>query len=444
MVKISVIMPSLNVAKYIKKCMDSVVNQTMKDIEIIVVDAGSVDGTEEIIRSYAERDARVRFIHSDKKSYGYQVNVGLSMAAGEYVGIVETDDWIEPDTYEVLYQYARKYEADYVRGMSQLYKETDGGLSYGLCFSVFPQKLYEDNHGVIWVNPQEQKDILRNDAFLWNGIYNRNFLRGIKLNETAGASYQDVGFLVQVYDKAVRAVYVDKLIYHYRKDNDDCSCYSRNAFRYLAEEYRFVQQFFEREDKGWKLFSDAKYFQQIYTRFRLMAQTGSYWEEAVPYIEEMQEYFQGRQDVLPALGESYREGFVSFLETPRKLYEALEKENTAKQETWNAFLDTLRERKIIIFGSGKRGYFLQFLLYKKRVGHVLGYCDNDLSKTGQVLYGLKVKTLEEWRQASDIGDICYVITARAYAEEIEKQLLLSGIAEENIVLFDLPMDFSAL
>ena len=87
---------------------------------------------------------------------------------------------------------------------------------------------------------------------------------------------------------------------------------------------------------------------------------------------------------------------------------------------------------------------MQFLLYKKRVGHVLGYCDNDLSKTGQVLYGLKVKTLEEWRQASDIGDICYVITARAYAEEIEKQLLLSGIAEENIVLFDLPMDFSAL
>ena len=122
MVKVSVIMPSLNVVKYIEKCMNSVVNQSLKDIEIIVIDAGSTDGTEKIIQTYAKQDSRIRLVHSDKKSYGYQINLGLSIAIGEYVGIVEPDDWIEPDAYEVLYQYACKYSADYVRGVTQLYK----------------------------------------------------------------------------------------------------------------------------------------------------------------------------------------------------------------------------------------------------------------------------------------------------------------------------------
>ena len=199
MVKVSVIMPSLNVVKYIEKCMNSVVNQSLKDIEIIVIDAGSTDGTEKIIQTYAKQDSRIRLVHSDKKSYGYQINLGLSIAIGEYVGIVESDDWIEPDAYEVLYQYACKYSADYVRGVTQLYKETESGLSYGTCLSIFSESLYEENKGIIPVNPQEQKDILRRDAFLWNGIYERNFLRGIRLNETAVAAYQDVGFLLQVY-----------------------------------------------------------------------------------------------------------------------------------------------------------------------------------------------------------------------------------------------------
>lgn len=424
--------------------MDSVVNQTMEDIEIIVVDAGSTDGTEKIIQKYVENDSRVHLVLSEKKSYGYQVNLGLSMATGKYVGIVETDDWIEPDTYEILFQYAQQYNADYVRGVSQYYKETEDGLSYGRCFSVFPKRLYEENKGVIQVNPQEQKDILKKDAFLWNGIYNRQFLSGIKLNETAGAAYQDVGFLVQVYNKAVCAIYIDKLVYHYRKDNENSSCYSTNAFRYLFEEYKFVEKILNQEDKSWKLYSDVKYFQQIYTRFRLMAETGRYWEEALPYIEEMHKYFQDIQGVLSALGEKYKDGFALFMDSPIKLYDTLKKEYNMEQKEWNHFLQQLQDREIVIFGSGKRGYFLQFLLSKKKVGYIRGYCDNDAEKVGQIFYGLTVKSFEEWKQLPDSTDICYVITAKACVGEIEKQLISNGIAKKNRVIFELPMDFSML
>lgn len=82
MPKISVIMPSLNVAPYIRECMDSVICQTLNDLEILCIDAGSTDGTREVLEEYAGKDARIRLIESDKKSYGYQMNLGLEAAAG--------------------------------------------------------------------------------------------------------------------------------------------------------------------------------------------------------------------------------------------------------------------------------------------------------------------------------------------------------------------------
>ncbi len=444
MCKVTVIMPSLNVADYIGKCLDSVVGQTLTDIEILAIDAGSADGTAEIIRACADKDDRIRFIHSDRKSYGYQINLGLSRARGEYVGIVETDDWIEQDAYEILYRSAREYDADYVRGVAECYKETGNGLSYGSPINMFPKKMYEENGGIFRINPREQREIVLKDLFLWNGIYKRDFLRGIRLNETAGAAYQDVGFLSQVYDKAENAVYIDHPIYHYRKDNETCSTYSRNAFRYLVEEYQFVHTLMKPDDEIWKLWNDARYFHQIYKRFQFMAETGSYWEEAESYIGKIYAYFRERQDVLPFLGEIQREGFMLFLDSPEKLYGFMREKYVLAQQEWERFLTQVKNREIVIFGSGKRGYFLQFLLTGKNTGRILGYCDNDSGKTGEILHGLPVRTLDEWIRETGNRDVCYVISAKSCAEEINKQLLENGIKPEHIVQFGLPMDFSVL
>lgn len=110
--KVSVVMPSLNVRPYIEQCLESVLGQTLQEIEILCVDAGSDDGTLEVLQQFAARDPRVRVIVSEKKSYGYQVNMGLDAATGEYIGIVETDDFTEPDMYEKLYVAAKADDLD--------------------------------------------------------------------------------------------------------------------------------------------------------------------------------------------------------------------------------------------------------------------------------------------------------------------------------------------
>lgn len=113
-------MPSFNVAEYIEECMESVIRQTFVDIEIINVDAGSTDGTLEILRKYAEKDTRIRMICSDKKSYGHQVNIGVELAKGKYIGIVDTDDKIANNMYEILYKEMEE-DVDYVKGTAEVF-----------------------------------------------------------------------------------------------------------------------------------------------------------------------------------------------------------------------------------------------------------------------------------------------------------------------------------
>ena len=107
-IAVSIIMPSLNVANYIEECLASAVNQTLKEIEIICIDAGSTDGTAEIIERYAEKDKRIRLIKTEFKSYGAQVNLGIRLARGYYIAILETDDYVSCDMYENLYKPDRK------------------------------------------------------------------------------------------------------------------------------------------------------------------------------------------------------------------------------------------------------------------------------------------------------------------------------------------------
>ena len=100
MAKVSIIVPTYNVENYLVECLESIVNQTLKDIEIICIDDGSTDNSGKILDEYAQKDSRIKVIHKENAGYGKAMNLGLDNATGEYIGFVDSDDFVGEDTYK--------------------------------------------------------------------------------------------------------------------------------------------------------------------------------------------------------------------------------------------------------------------------------------------------------------------------------------------------------
>lgn len=114
MAKVSIIVPVYNVEKYLKRCIESIQNQTLKDIEIILVDDGSLDNSPQICDKFVEKDFRIKVIHKKNGGLSSARNAGIYVATGEYIGYIDSDDYAEPDMFEILYECAKKNEVDFV------------------------------------------------------------------------------------------------------------------------------------------------------------------------------------------------------------------------------------------------------------------------------------------------------------------------------------------
>ena len=277
MTKVSVIMPALNVAKYIRQCMESVINQTLKDIEIIVIDAGSSDGTLEILKEFEAKDSRVKLINSEKRSYGYQMNKGISIAQGEYIGIVETDDVIELDMYETLYKKTYDMKPDYVKGSAKGFFELPGGVEFK--YSILPCIEFKVNKNLteIMVVPKEDPQLFWDDNFLWYGIYRADFLKKVFFHETPGAAFQDIGALFQIISSANSGIYIKKSVYNYRRSNLEASSYNKKSVNFANSEYEYIEQYLEGKSDEWICMYYKKMLGLLLNRFDFMAISGQYW-----------------------------------------------------------------------------------------------------------------------------------------------------------------------
>lgn len=225
-VKVSVIIPSLNSINYYDECIKSVINQSLKEIEIICVDANSTDGTLELIKKYQAQDERIKLIISDKKSYGYQMNLGIAAASGEYIGIVESDDYIKEDMYKRLYETAKQNDCDIVK--SDFFIFTDTRLDYEKvsCFDEFYNT---------------RLNALEDLRLFWT-----NGINQIVLNETPGASYQDNGLFFQLFCFAKSIYFLNEAFYMLRRDNPNSSVHSKEKVYMACLEYDYIRNFLQK------------------------------------------------------------------------------------------------------------------------------------------------------------------------------------------------------
>lgn len=241
---VSVIIPVYNVENYLYKCISSVTNQTLKEIEIIVIDDGSTDSSAQILDRMAKEDSRIQVVHNTNHGYGYSINSGIKLAKGEYIGIVESDDSIDADMYENLYRVAKDNKLDFVKSNRKEVEDQFDGKE-----RVIEKKLVKcvNLYNRI-IKPTEHIEMYFSAPDTWSGIYNRNFLyqNDIWHNETPGASYQDIGFAFQVYTLAEKCMLLDRGFYRYKVDNMGSSIHDPQKIYTVCGEYDFVYSFLEK------------------------------------------------------------------------------------------------------------------------------------------------------------------------------------------------------
>ncbi len=252
MAKVSVILPIYNVSSYLRQALDSVVNQTLKDIEIICIDDGSTDNSLDIVREYANKDSRFIVLTGPNGGYGKAMNKGIDAATGEYIGIVEPDDYIEPQMYEELYNAASDNDLDLVK--SDFYRFTTDEKG---CEKSSREELA---NGVDCYNklldPGEDPNLIRTVINNWTGIYRHDFIEQyhIRHNETPGAAFQDNGFFWQTFIYARRAMILNCAYYHNRRDNPNSSVKSREKVYCMNIEYDFIRDILMRDREIWERF----------------------------------------------------------------------------------------------------------------------------------------------------------------------------------------------
>ena len=248
MAKVSVVVPCYNVEKYLHECIDSIINQSLKDLEIILVNDGSTDSTLSILKEYEAKDKRVKIIDKPNGGYGETMNRGFDMATGEYIGIIESDDYAELDMFEKLYNCAKEHDCDVVKsGFYYYYSKpnvintpsvvaTNATANNTFCPSTF----FESN--------MERVEFFNIKPTIWSAIYKKDFIRenNIRFNETPGASFQDSSFNFKVFACAKRVRMMKECFLHYRQDNESSSINSPGKVYCVCDEYDEMQKFLDK------------------------------------------------------------------------------------------------------------------------------------------------------------------------------------------------------
>lgn len=236
---VSILVPVCNVERYVRHCLESLVLQTLDDIQIICIDDGSTDSSPAILEEFRRIDDRVEVISKPNSGYGDSMNKGLEQARGEYIGIVESDDFASPEMFEELYRLAKRHDVDVVK--SNFLEHANGrapqddtpvdNLGDGPFDTVFCPL---DHQGVFLWRPA-----------IWSGLYKASFLKenGIRFLPTPGASFQDTSFNFKVFAAAKRAYLTKSAYLHYRIDNANSSVKSMKKVFCICDEYKEIWRF---------------------------------------------------------------------------------------------------------------------------------------------------------------------------------------------------------
>lgn len=241
--KVSIVVPIYNVEPYLRECVDSLLAQTLEDIEILLVDDGSPDRCGEIADEYTRKDSRIAVIHQKNAGLGPARNTGIAYATGEYVGFVDSDDWVNPAMFERLYTAATQCHADIVvgghrdmvnGGVYRVYQHPLAGQVLKGADQIMPIR------NRLFGHLPEDKEIEAFPMRVWTAIYKSTFLKENELHFKEILS-EDIVFNLSAYSCADIITFISDTDYCYRMD-DHPSITKTFSSKKLARHEEFIDE----------------------------------------------------------------------------------------------------------------------------------------------------------------------------------------------------------
>lgn len=255
MLKVSIIVPIYKVEKYLRQCIDSIINQSLKDIEIILVDDGSPDNCPKICDDYKKIDSRIKVIHKKNGGLSSARNAGMKIATGEYIGFVDSDDYIEHDMYEKMYYTAKEHDVDFV--MSDYYKVHETNKIE--VSSIIDDGLYNKNKIKNIIYPQLiMKENIDYGPLLavWHCLYKNSFLKDNDIYFDEVVKYSEDNLFSSIVGYKSESFYYMKgsYFYNYRYNpNSISTTYKEDSLSvYVEMNNRLHNKFYDCEEFNFK------------------------------------------------------------------------------------------------------------------------------------------------------------------------------------------------
>ncbi len=261
MKKISVIIPVYNVEKYIKQCLDSVINQTYKNLEILLVDDGSTDNSGTICDEYAKKDSRIKVIHKENGGLSSARNVALDIATGEYIAFVDSDDYIALDTFKKCFEKLEKTDAD----VCMFSHYTTNGQEHCVHSLPLEKEVYNQEEIQKIIIPSFIGQKTANEIPLLGlacrQVFKRETIGTLRFRSEREYYAEDVVFDLEFYANAKKMCILNEPLYYYRYVQTSLSnCYRENLFEKLIKLLNFKQEIIDKyniEDCELRLLNSA-------------------------------------------------------------------------------------------------------------------------------------------------------------------------------------------
>ncbi len=278
--KISIIIPVYNNEKYLEACLNTISNQTIKNIEIICINDGSTDNSLNILNSYAQKDSRFKVLSQDNKGQSSARNLGMTIAKGEYMGFMDSDDWAKTDAFEKMYFNAKKFNADISMCAVTTYNEKTFVTNHEdpyTSLNIFPDSFQNR----IFSFEETYNFIFRICVSPLNKIYRRKYLEDKKIKFKEGLFFEDNLFFYETFMQTKKCCLLKENLITYRLNSANSTCAKDEKKLDFFKVFEYMEAFLKEKS----FYEHLKDYYELHKK-----NTFNYWLDKIQDEKIKQEY----------------------------------------------------------------------------------------------------------------------------------------------------------